>query len=99
MSIWSDTPPPPSPQGEPPSTANAAPPSPSPGKPVRPGVLLGVGLLVLLGLALFATGAIVKVRAPKDDPSPKVLGIAAWQVATAGFVCTLAGGLWLRRLV
>ena len=28
-----------------------------------------------------------------------VLGVPAWQLATAGFISTLAGGLWLRRLV
>lgn len=60
---------------------------------------LSVVTLVVLGTALFATAAIVKLRQPKDAPSPTVLGIPAWGLATAGFVSTLAGGLWLRRLV
>lgn len=80
---------------------SAAPDQPNPPAPPppRPGAYLGVAALVLLGLTLFAVGAIVKVRAPKDAPPPTVLGLPAWEVATAGFACTLASGLLLRRLV
>lgn len=65
----------------------------------RTGAYLGIAALVLLGTALFATAAVVKVRQPENAPPPKIAGIPAWQVATAGFAITLAGGLWLRRLV
>ena len=60
---------------------------------------VAIGLLLLAGTGLFAAGAIAKVRQPAGQPAPKVLGVAAWQVATAGFACTLTGALWLRRLV
>lgn len=69
------------------------------GAPSRTGQYLCIAALVLLGGALFATAAIVQVRRPKDAPPARVLGVPAWQIATAGFVSTLAGGLWLRRLV
>jgi hypothetical protein len=67
--------------------------------PARTGAYLGVAALVLLGTGLFATAAIAKVRQPANAPPAKVLGLPAWQIATVGFVSTLAGGLWLRRLV
>jgi len=54
--------------------------------------------LVVVGTLLFAVGAVAKLR-DRDHPDPRLLGIAAWQIATAGFACTLAGGLWLRRHV
>jgi len=63
-------------------------------------IVLGLaGALVLLGFALFATGMIAGLRADGPARDAMVLGRPAWQVATAGFLCTLAGGLWLRRLV
>ena len=49
--------------------------------------------------SVFATGMIAGLRTDGPARDAVVLGRAAWQVATAGFVCTLAGGLWLRRLV
>ena len=67
--------------------------------PTRTGAYLGVAALVLLGTGLFATATIAKVRQPANAPPAKILGLPAWQIATAGFVSTLAGGLWLRRLV
>jgi hypothetical protein len=67
--------------------------------PARTGAYLGIAALVLLGTTLFATAAVAKVRQPENAPPAKVLGVPAWQIATAGFVSTLAGGLWLRRLV
>ena len=60
---------------------------------------LGIAALVLLGTALFATAAIAQIRRPENAPPAQVLGVPAWQLACAGFVSTLAGGLWLRRLV
>lgn len=60
---------------------------------------LGIAALVLLGTALFATAAIAQIRRPETAPPAHVLGVPAWQLATAGFIGTLAGGLWLRRLV
>lgn len=63
------------------------------------GAYLGIAGLVLLGTGLFVTAAVAKVRQPENAPPPKVLGVPAWQLATAGFVSTLAGGLWLRRIV
>jgi hypothetical protein len=76
---------------------NQAPATPPP-KPGR-GVLVAAGLLVLLGFILFATGMIAGLRASGPARDAVVLGCAAWQVSTAGFICTLAGGLWLRHLV
>ena len=60
---------------------------------------LGIAAIVLLGTALFATAALAQIRRPETAPPAHVLGIPAWQLATAGFISTLAGGLWLRRLV
>jgi hypothetical protein len=77
----------------------APPPAEEGSSPPRTGAYLGIATLVLIGTALFATAAIVKVRQPENAPVPKIAGIPAWQVATAGFITTLAGGLWLRRLV
>lgn len=76
-------------------------PAPAPAPTARPrtGALLGVAILVLLGTALFATAAVAQVRRKENTPPATVLGLPAWQIATAGFVSTLAGGLWLRRLV
>jgi len=76
---------------------NPAPATPPP-KPGR-GVLVAAVLLVLLGFVLFATGMIAGLRTDGPARAAIVLGCAAWQVAIAGFLCTLAGGLWLRRLV
>jgi hypothetical protein len=76
---------------------NPAPATPPP-QPGR-GVLVAAVLLVLLGFVLFATGMIAGLRSDGPARDAVVLGWAAWQVATAGFLCTLAGGLWLRRLV
>ncbi len=76
-----------------PESPPAAPPRP------RTAAYLGVAALVLIGTALFAIAAVAKVRQPANAPPPQVLGVPAWQLATAGFVSTLAGGLWLRRLV
>lgn len=61
--------------------------------------LVAAGAVVLLGFALFALGMVAGLRAAGPARDAVVLGRAAWQVATAGFLCTLAGGLWLRRLV
>ena len=49
----------------------------------------------MLGTVLFGVGAWAKV----SDREPALLGCSALAVATAGFAATLAGGLWLRRLV
>ena len=81
------------------SPAPESSPASSPPAPPRLGSYLGVAALVLLGTALFATAALAKVRQRENAPPATVLGFPAWQVATAGFVSTLAGGLWLRRLV
>lgn len=81
------------PESPAPLAANAAP------RPFRTGAYLGVAALVLLGTALFATAAIAEVRRPANTLPARVLGVPAWSLATAGFVSTLAGGLWLRRLV
>ena len=66
---------------------------------VHPAVYVAIAVLVLGGTALFATAAIAQARRPEHAPPARILGVAAWQLATAGFVSTLAGGLWLRRLV
>jgi len=76
---------------------NPAPATPPP-QPGR-GVLVAAGLLVLLGFVLFAAGMIAGLRTAGPARDAIILGCAAWQVATAGFFCTLAGGLWLSRLV
>jgi len=76
---------------------NPAPATPPP-QPGR-GVLVAAVLLVLLGFGLFATGMIAGLRSVGPARDALVLGCAAWQVATTGFLCTLAGGLWLKRLM
>ena len=76
------------------SAAPASPPSP-PGQCA----LVAAVLLVLFGFALFAIGMIAGLRVAGPARAATVLGCAAWQVATAGFLCTFAGGLWLRRWV
>jgi hypothetical protein len=78
---------------------SAPPPSSPPPPRDSAGAYLVIATLVLAGTGLFATAAIAKVRQPENGPPATVLGFPAWQVATAGFVSTLAGGLWLRRLV
>jgi hypothetical protein len=88
-----------SPWPEPPSAGAAEKKPEMPPPPPRTGAYLAVAALVLLGTGLFIAGAVAKVREEKGSPPATVLGVAAWQVATAGFVCTLAGGLWLQRLV
>jgi hypothetical protein len=82
-----------------PPDSRPPPPAEDENSPSPTGAYLGIAALVLLGTALFATAAVAKVRQPENAPPAKILGLAAWQVATAGFVTTLAGGLWLRRLV
>ena len=62
------------------------------------GPLLLASLLALLGFVLFGAGMIGGLRAATPR-NAVVLGLPAWQFAAAGFVFTLAGGLWLRRLV
>ncbi len=76
---------------------NTTPGTPSPG-PGRVG-LVAAGAMVVLGFVLFALGMIAGLRADGPARDAIALGRPAWQVATAGFLCTLAGGLWLRRLV
>ncbi len=71
--------------------------TPAPG-PGRVG-LVAAGTVVVVGFVLFALGMVAGLRADGPARDAVVLGRAAWQVATAGFLCTLAGGLWLRRLV
>ncbi len=66
---------------------------PPPASPRRP--LIAAGALVVLGTALFTLGAWARLT----DREPALAGFSALTVATAGFACTLAGGLWLRRLV
>ncbi len=81
------------------SVAPGFPPAPdSPAARSRRRALVFAGALVVLGTGLFAAGIFAKLR-DRDHPDPRLLGIAAWQIATAGFGCTLAGGLWLRRHV
>ncbi len=63
------------------------------------GALILGGALVLAGTGLFLVGMIAGLRADGPAREAVVLGFAAWQVAGAGFLCTLAGGLWLQRLV
>lgn len=75
------------------SAAPATPP------PAPRGPLVAASLLVALGFILFGTGMIAGLRAEHGPRSASVLGFAAWLWALAGFACTLAGGLWLRRLV
>lgn len=70
-----------------------------PSSPPDRGALVGIGLLVLGGLVFFGTGMLAGVRHDGPAREAAVLGFAAWQVATFGFLCTLAGGLWLWRLV
>lgn len=72
-------------------SALPASPPPLPGR----GVLAGIGFLVLGGLILFGTGMIAGVRHDGPARDALVLGFAAWQVATTGFLTTLAGGCWL----
>lgn len=83
--------------------SSPTPPSPPEGEAenagTHTGAYLGIAGLVLLGTGLFITAAVAKVRQPENAPPPKILGVPAWQLATAGFVSTLAGGLWLRRIV
>lgn len=76
---------------------STSPGQPSPG-PGRAG-LIAAGAVVLLGFALFALGMVAGLRADGPARDAVVLGRPAWQVATAGFLCTLVGGLWLRRLI
>ncbi len=64
-----------------------------------PAAYLGIAALVLLGTGLFAAAAFAQVRRPENAPPARILGVPAWTLASAGFVSTLAGGLWLRRLV
>ncbi len=66
--------------------------APTPPGSARRRALLSAAALVLLGTVLFGVGVVAKLR----QREPALLGCAAWQVATAGFVCTLGGGLWLR---
>ena len=73
--------------------------TPEPQRRASTAAYLGIAALVLLGTGLFATAAIAQIRQPANAPPAHVLGIPAWQLATAGFISTLAGGLWLRRLV
>ncbi len=73
--------------------------TPEPKRPASNAAYCGVAALVLVGTALFAAAAIAHVRRPQNAPPAKVLGMPAWQLASAGFISTLAGGLWLRRLV
>ena len=73
--------------------------TPEPKRRARAAAYLGIAALVLLGTGLFATAAIAQIRQPENAPPAHVLGVPAWQLATAGFISTLAGGLWLRRLV
>ncbi len=82
--------------GSSPSPPDATPAPDSPAARSRRRALVFAGALVVLGTGLFAAGIFAKLR-DRDHPDPRLLGIAAWQIATAGFGCTLAGGLWLRR--
>ncbi|MCW5549548.1 MAG: hypothetical protein KIT44_11350 [Opitutaceae bacterium] len=66
--------------------------------PPRGGLIAGI-LLVLVGTVLFLAGMIAGLRADGPARDALILGQAAWQVAVAGFLCTLGGGLWLQRLV
>lgn len=77
------------------SAAPATPPSP----PAPRGPLVAASLIVALGFILFGAGMIAGLRAEGGPRTATLLGHAAWQWAVAGFFCTLAGGLWLRRLV
>lgn len=63
------------------------------------GILILAGSVVLAGTGLFLTGMIAGLRSDGPAREAVVLGLAAWQVAGAGFLCTLAGGLWLQRLI
>jgi len=85
------------------SPESPAPPTPTASRAeaegAHTGAYLGIAALVLLGTGFFVTAAVAKVRQPENAPPPKALGVPAWQLATAGFVSTLAGGLWLRRIV
>ena len=76
---------------------SATPGTPSPG-PGRVGLVIA-GAVVVVGFVLFALGMVAGLRADGPARDAVVLGRAAWQVATAGFLCTLAGGLWLRKLM
>ncbi len=67
--------------------------------PLPRGPLLVASLLVALGFVGFGIGMITGIRADGPPRTAIVLGLPAWQFAAAGFFFTLAGGLWLRRLV
>jgi len=71
---------------------------PEPSTLARGAVLAGI-TLVLIGTGLFLTGMIAGLRVEGPARNAVVLGFAAWKLAVAGFLCTLAGGLWLQRLV
>jgi hypothetical protein len=73
--------------------------NPEPAAPPPRGGLIAGGLLVLAGTILFLAGMIAGLRADGPARDAVILGHAAWQVAVAGFLCTLGGGLWLQRLV
>lgn len=71
--------------------------TPSPA-PVR-GTLIIAIVFVLIGTGLFLTSMIAGLKVDGPAREAVILGFPAWQVAVAGFFCTLAGGLWLQRLV
>ncbi|MBS0631854.1 MAG: hypothetical protein JSS11_08070 [Verrucomicrobia bacterium] len=70
-----------------------------PTAPLPRGPLITASVLVALGFIGFGIGMIAGIRADGPPRTAIVLGLPAWQFAAAGFVFTLAGGLWLRRLV
>jgi hypothetical protein len=71
--------------------------TPSPA-PVR-GALIVAIVFVLIGTGLFLTSMIAGLKVDGPAREAVIFGFPAWQVAVAGFLCTLAGGLWLQRLV
>ena len=75
---------------------------PEPGTPpsaIARGALILAVSLVLAGTGLFLAGMIAGLSSDGPAREAVVMGFAARQVSVAGLLCTLAGGLWLQRLV
>lgn len=81
------------------STPDSSRPAPTPTAKPRTGAYVAVAVLVLAGQGLLGAALVAQLRHPENTPPATVLGAPAWAIATAGLVSTLAGGLWLRRLV
>ncbi len=74
--------------------ASSATPPPPPRRPAT----LYAGLLTAFGFILFGAGAVAGLASDGPPAEAVVAGIAAWQIAVAGFLGTLGGALWLLGL-